>query len=108
MKTSTKLLVASALLLGGTSATLAQGVTYARGFGPSVNDAVINGGGSVGSNRNLNSALQNSRAYNNPQTRLPWTRSERIAYRVWQTTQTSDPLKLGTRGKCDHCAEGED
>jgi hypothetical protein len=101
MKTSTKLLVASALFLGGTSATLAQSVTYARGFGPSVNDQIVNGGGSVGSNRNLNSALQNSRAYN-------WTRDQRMAYRIWMTTQTSDPLKLGTVGRCSHCEEGEE
>src|ERR1700683_3423080 len=53
MKTSTRMLVAAAILLGGTSATLAQ----------SVNDPALFGGGSIGSNRTLGSYLQNSRAY---------------------------------------------
>jgi hypothetical protein len=57
MKTSTKMLVAAAILLGGTSATLAQ----------SVNDPSLFGGGSIGSNRNLNSALQNTLPFPRPE-----------------------------------------
>jgi hypothetical protein len=96
MKTSTKLLlVASALLLSGTSATFAQALR------PNVNDPILFGGGSIGSNRNLNSALQNTAAY-------PWTRAERRAYRIWMVSQTNDPLKLDIRGRCLHCEEGEE
>jgi len=53
MKTSTKLVVAFAFLLSVMPAALAQGV----------NDPSLYGGGSIGSNRNLNSALQNTLPY---------------------------------------------
>jgi hypothetical protein len=76
MKTSTKMLVAAAILLGGTSATLAQ----------SVNDPTLYGGGSVGSNRNLNSALQNSRPYPGPPSHL-----QTIAW----GSSVNDPLLYG-------------
>jgi hypothetical protein len=77
MKTSTKMLVAAAILLGGTSATLAQ----------SVNDPPLFGGGSIGSNRNLNSSLQNS---------LPFPRPEishvlNVAY----GSSVNDPILFG-------------
>jgi hypothetical protein len=80
MTTSTKLGVVAALLLSatsllGTTSTASAG----RWCGPppappnkihifcvratSANDPIIYGGGSIGSNRNLNSSLQNSKNY---------------------------------------------
>jgi hypothetical protein len=56
MTTSTKLIAAAALLLGGTSFASAQSVT-------NVNDPAIWGGGSLGWNAVQNSSLQNSRMY---------------------------------------------
>jgi hypothetical protein len=94
MKTS-KLLVASALLLGGTSASFAQVI------GPSVNSPIIYGGGSIGSNRNLNSALQNTLPYH-------WTREQRRAQLEWLYDNSTDPNIRGIPGRCAHCAEGED
>jgi hypothetical protein len=95
MKTSTKLLlVASALLLSGTSATLAQAIP------PSVNGPLVNGAGSIGSNRNLNSALQNTLPYH-------YARGERQVILDYIASQSTDPLKTG-RGRCSHCAEGEE
>jgi hypothetical protein len=76
MKTSTRMLVAAAILLGGTSATLAQ----------SVNDPPLFGGGSIGSNRNLNSSLQNSRPYPGPESHLQTI--------VWGSS-VNDPLLFG-------------
>jgi hypothetical protein len=83
MKTSTKLSVVAAFLLSATSllgttsmasAACGGGCCAAPPAPPhkihifcvratSVNDVVLFGGGSVGSNRNLGSALQNSRNY---------------------------------------------
>jgi hypothetical protein len=94
MKTSTKLLVASALLLSGTSATLAQAIP------PSVNGPLINGGGSIGSNRNLNSALQNTLPYH-------YARGQRQLILEAIYNSSTDPIKTGM-GRCNHCAEGEE
>jgi len=81
MKTSTKLSVVAAFLLSATSllgATSSASAAYCGWRAPpappnkihvfcvrpiSVNDPILFGGGSEGSNRNLASSLQNSRHY---------------------------------------------
>jgi hypothetical protein len=77
MKTSTKMVVAAAILLGGTSATLAQ----------SVNDPTLFGGGSIGSNRNLGSYLQNTL----PFPRLEISHLQTLPY----GSSVNDPMLFG-------------